>query len=289
MQSASSSRDGSAPARSFSEAVAERLEGQRLAPGTDIARTVGAVLGVLLQRISSGEARRAVGALPGVTLLETSSATGRAAGARFDFDELVQRVAAASETAEDTARGIALAAFAELRAALPPHAVRSIASQLPADILALWTRTDAERPRDPAARTPAPARPLPDALRVRHPFFDELEARARLPQGVTGAAAFVATMCLLSTHLTSDLATRTRRALPAPLHDLLFRCGQLRVDEVTRFTRAEFLDTLGAALDVSTDAARSIAACVLDAVTALLPETLRAELGAQLPADLRSL
>lgn len=270
------------------EDVSRRLKGQRLAPQTDIARTVQAVLEVLLQRIPRGEARRAVGALPGLAALVQSSQPAQPE--RFAFDELIARVVAASGATEDTAHRVVQAVFAELRRQLPRATVRGISSQLPADILDVWaTPEHGSSSEEAAGREPAPRTELPDELRVSHPVFDCIEATAELPPNVPGAAAFVATLCLFMMRLPSGRAESLREALPAPLEDLLFRCTQQRTDEATVFDRAEFSDALAAELDVPTEDAARVAASVLRCVAQVVPEAQRTEVSRHLPQDLRAL
>lgn len=275
----------------FMPAVVDRL-GRRLAPDTDIARTAKAVINLLDQRLSSGEARPLAQALPELAPLIDRKDDG--ADVRFGFEDLIDRVVKASGSAREAALQVAEAVFAELRERLPQDKRRSIAGRLPADMMLVWTTPDAGPSSDGSdaqgRRHAALARPaLAARLHVEHPILQAIERRAALPAGMTGAAAFVATLCLMTLRLTAGRAAQLRASLPPPLADLLFECSQDRDEAPTEFSRADYLDVLGAELGVPSEGAERVARAVFEALAEALPRPEAGALAGAVPVDLRPL
>lgn len=147
-------------------------------------------------------------------------------------------------------------------------------------------RLPKEGQREPSAR-----RQLSTAaeLRVKHPILQGIEQCVTLPEGVTGAVAFTAAMCLLLLSITAGQAVRLQHALPRPLRDLLFRCAQEREEEPTPFSASEFLEAVSAELGVSGTRAEGVALAVLRCVRESLPEADQAQIAAHLPRELKQL
>jgi uncharacterized protein (DUF2267 family) len=106
--------------------------------GTDAA---SAVLCVLAQRLSGGEARDLVTALlEGLRARVNVCASHRGErGEVFDRDEFLRRVAAHLKVTVLQAEEIARAVFAAVRRRLPAKEVHDVASQLPRELEELWT------------------------------------------------------------------------------------------------------------------------------------------------------
>jgi uncharacterized protein (DUF2267 family) len=124
-----------------SEVGAEVWQSGVLPPGVHGTDAAAAVLCVLAQRLSGGEARDLVATLPeGLRPLVEPCARHRGEeGERFDRDEFLRRVAARLHVTVPQAEEIARAVFAAVRRTLPAKEVHDVASQLPRELEALWT------------------------------------------------------------------------------------------------------------------------------------------------------
>jgi uncharacterized protein (DUF2267 family) len=108
--------------------------------GTDAA---AAVLCVLAQRLSGGEARDLVVTLP-EGLRPRVQACARHRGERgeaFDYDEFLRRVAAHLGVSAPKAEEITRTVFAAVRRTLPVKEQQDVAGQLPWDQEQLWRST----------------------------------------------------------------------------------------------------------------------------------------------------
>ncbi|HVZ31938.1 MAG TPA: DUF2267 domain-containing protein [Polyangiaceae bacterium] len=283
-QDARASRDTSG----FLRGVERKLAGQRWAPDSGLPALIRAVLHALADRLGGGERRRLVQLLP--ELVPTRAGED---ALTFGFDELVARAARSSGAPEETVRVVTEAVFAELRQLIPAELDRSIASALPEDIFVVWNSSNREDALAPRTATPAPASPAPTAsaapeLQTRHAVLEHVERNAELPEGISGAAAFVATLCLTLLGASGGDATFLRESLPSPLRDLLFRCAQEREEEPTAFTRAEFCEALAAELGVTTERAARIASVVFEGLQQHLPPEIARAVAERLPAPLRA-
>ena len=123
------------------EAAIERQGG--LPPGVQGTDAAAAVLCVLAQRLSGGEARDLVVTLP-AGLRPRVQACARHHGERgeaFDYHEFLRRVAAHLDVSGPQAEDIARTVFAAVRRTLPGKEQRDVASQWPWDLEQLWRST----------------------------------------------------------------------------------------------------------------------------------------------------
>jgi uncharacterized protein (DUF2267 family) len=99
-----------------------------------------AVLCVLAQRLSGGEARDLVAALPEGLRSRVAPCAGHRGqrGERFDLDEFRLRVATHLNVTVAQAEAIARAVFGAVKRTLPTKEVHDIASQLPRELEDLW-------------------------------------------------------------------------------------------------------------------------------------------------------
>jgi uncharacterized protein (DUF2267 family) len=114
-------------------------------PGVRVTDAAAAVLCVLAQRLSRGEARDLVAGLP-EGLRPRVQACARHRGERgeaFDYDEFLRRVAAHLDIGEPEAEDIARTVFAAVRRTLPVKEQHDIVDQLPRDLEQLWRSTSA--------------------------------------------------------------------------------------------------------------------------------------------------
>jgi uncharacterized protein (DUF2267 family) len=130
-----------APVNATASVEAEIEQQGVLPPGVRGADAAAAVLCVLEQRLSGGEARDLVvpeRLRPGV------QACARHRGERgeaFDYDEFLRRVAAHLDVSGPEAEEIARTVFAAVRRTLPVKQRQDVASQLPWDLEQLWRST----------------------------------------------------------------------------------------------------------------------------------------------------
>jgi uncharacterized protein (DUF2267 family) len=108
--------------------------------GTDAAM---AVLCVLAQRLSGGEARDLVVTLPEGLRPRVQACTRHRGerGEAFDYDEFLRRVAAHLGVSAPKAEEITRTVFAAVRWTLPVKEQQDVASQLPWDLEQLWRST----------------------------------------------------------------------------------------------------------------------------------------------------
>jgi uncharacterized protein (DUF2267 family) len=126
--------------------VEAEIERQGVLPpgmrGTDAA---AAVLCVLAQRLSRGQARDLVAGLPeGLRPRVQACARHRGEpGDAFDYDEFRRRVAAHLDISEPEAEDTVRAVFAAVRRTLPAKEQHDVLDQLPRDLEQLWQSTSA--------------------------------------------------------------------------------------------------------------------------------------------------
>jgi uncharacterized protein (DUF2267 family) len=277
-------REASRACGAFVHSVASHLT-EQWDPEVDLLVVVRAVLHALGEGLGGGERRRLEQLLP--DLVPTIAGESRRS---LGFEEIVERAANAAGAPEEPVRRVVSAVFAELRQLIPADLDRSIASTLPRDLFIVWNGTG---PGDSGAE-PSAARKfawpsVPAELHGEHPVFEHVERSAELPENVTGGAAFVATLCLALIGVSGRDAAVARRALPAPLQELLARCARERDEEATPFTSGEFSEALAAELGVTTEHAARIASAVFHGLALELPAHAARKVAAHLPPVLRGL
>ena len=132
-----------APVNATASAEAEIEQQGVLPPGVRGTDAAAAVLCVLAQRLSGGEARDLVVTLP-EGLRPRVQACARHRGERgeaFDYDEFLRRVAAHLDVSWPKAEEITRTVFAAVRRTLPVKEQQDVASQLPRDLEQLWRST----------------------------------------------------------------------------------------------------------------------------------------------------
>lgn len=252
-----------------------------------------AVLCVLAERISAGEARQVLDGLPAGmrALLSPCAHHGERPAELLDRSGFIRRIAEHLKIDREAATRVTRAVFAAARKRLPEREIRGVSSQLPADLEDLWMGED--RPVPPKAvftgRAPAEAAPVPPPDReLDHPLTREVARSGELPAGATGAGALGAVLCILSQRLTAGDA-RHFLELPAELHPILGGCIESRPEEGGRFGSTEYLRRLGAHLGCDEDRAAAVAQAGMSAAKSVLSERAIEAIAAQLPPDLESL
>jgi uncharacterized protein (DUF2267 family) len=129
----------------------QRWAGQRLAPDTDIRRSVTAVLKVLAQRLSGGKAQQLEPALGGLVplpecnddvlqdLLFRCTQEREEEATRFGEVEFLEALGAELGLPSGDAERVSVAVFDAVREVLPQDQLKRIASRLPKPLTALWS------------------------------------------------------------------------------------------------------------------------------------------------------
>jgi uncharacterized protein (DUF2267 family) len=129
-----------APANATAGVEVEIEQQGGLPPGRRGTDAAAAVMCVLAQRLSGGEARDLVMTLP-EGLRPRVQACARHRGERgeaFDYDEFLRRVAAHLDVSGAMAEEITRTVFAAVGRTLPVKERQDVASQLPWDLEQLW-------------------------------------------------------------------------------------------------------------------------------------------------------
>jgi uncharacterized protein (DUF2267 family) len=246
---------------------------------------VSAVVCVLGQRLSGGEAADLVQGLPRSVRdrLLPCPRHRRERPDRFGREGLIERVAAHLKVTAFEGEGITRAVFEVVRRALPGHEVRDVASQLPGDLRALWSEP-LEAPRATVPPPDADQRPPVDALTDK--VLEEVGRSGVLPAGVGEADALSAALCTLSQRLSRGEARHLQLSLPPGLHPLIERCALDRPEEAETFSRSDLLERIAEWLRITPEQAETVATAVFRAVEGALPAQVIRDVASQLPDDL---
>lgn len=267
-----------------------------LPPQVGAEDATAAVLCVLSQRLSGGEARHLVDNLPEPMkyLVQRCALHRDEPPAVFDANEFLRRVGAHFDMATEEALRLCRVVFDAIRPQLPDKEIRDIANQLPEDIQKLWHPPEAGalpastgRP----ARTPVKGAPQPapaDAA-VRAPLIAEIEQSGILPPGVTGAGALSSVLCTLALRLSRGEAVHLNESLPGALRPLVQACALHRQERGQVFNRIGMRQRVGRHLGVDERHAQRIIETVFAVVQQVLPDDVSQHVADQLPEDLRAL
>jgi uncharacterized protein (DUF2267 family) len=249
------------------------------------ADAIDAVLCVLSQRLSGGEAADMLQALPAPARPRRCPRHHQERPDLFGRLGFIERVAAHLRVSNEEAEAIARAVLAVVPRWLPRKEVQHVSSQLPPDLRQLWlSPLEAPPIMSPlGGASPAPADRL--ALRV----FEEIKGSGLLPPDVTEADALAAVLCPLCQRLSRGEAKDLLLALPPGLRPLLERCALHRAEEGEKFHREELLQRIAQQLNVSAAQAEAIARLVFTALQRALPAKEIRDVASQLPSDLQSL
>ena len=117
----------------------------------------------------------------------------------------------------------------------------------------------------------------------------DLTRRAKLPPHVTPDAAFAAVMCCFARRLSGGETRHLVLGLPASLRALIERCSVHR-EQPAIFGRDELVRAISDHLIITDpDDTERILLEVLRSAKRVLPQETIAEIGSQLPSDLREL
>jgi uncharacterized protein (DUF2267 family) len=244
---------------------------------------VTATMGALMDRLTPGEAHALMTALPRpIAALLVREVERRDGGpvAPLHRAEYLLRLSERLGVTPIHAEAIAGAVFGAMRAELPAKTIHDVAQQLPRGLKQLW-RGEERTGLSPESPT--------DADEARRALVAEIEGRAALPRGVTGAEAFEAVMCLFSQRLSGGEARVVLLSLPESVRPLVTHCIQHRGEWPVAFDREQMLSRLADHLCTSAVQAEQITRVVFAATKRVLAPKECTDIESQLPPDLREL
>lgn len=246
-------------------------------------RAVQAVLCVLVERLTPGEAHQLLKAVPFALapLFERCVAERDGRPARkMDHAEFMARVADHLGVSPAHAELICSAVFNAVRAELPAEISTHVARQLPHGLKELWLGPPVSAPDLDVDVRPEQARAVIER---------DLERRAHLPAHVAPSSAFVAVMCTFARRLSAGEARHVLLGLPGSVRGLIDRCARHEHEESEVFGRDALLRDIGEHLSTEGEVTERIALEVLRATKRTLAPSVNEEIAAQLPPDLAEL
>ncbi len=255
----------------------------RLPASLTAERAVSAVMCVLTERLTSGEAHHVLQAVPFslAPLFERCVAhrDGRMTQ-KMDHAEFMARVADHLGVSPAHAELICSAVFNAVRAELPAEVSTHVARQLPHGLKDLWLGPPVSAPDLDVDVRPEHARAA-----IEH----DLERRAHLPAHVAPATAFVAVMCTFARRLSGGEARHVLLGLPRSVRALIDRCATHEHEQADVFGRDELLRAIGEHLSTDREETERITLEVLRATKRALAPSVNEQVAAQLPPDLAEL
>lgn len=255
-------------------------ESARLPASLTVEAAVAAVMCVLVERLTAGEAHQLLEGVPQALRPMFQMCVVHRMGRpvlALDRAELLARVADHLDVTPAHAEIVTSAVFDAVRAELPPELAHDVASQLPRGVKELWLSR------------PILAPDLDTTIRAeqqRREVEAEIERRAPLPPNVTAAKAFGAVMCALTRRLSGGEAKDVLLGLPADLRELVEGCVIHRGERPAMFDRDELLRDVREHLSIGGADAERIVSAVLRAAKRVLPQTTTVAVTSQLPSDL---
>jgi uncharacterized protein (DUF2267 family) len=246
---------------------------------------VSAVMCVLTQRISGGEARDVAESLPGRArrLLQRCPRHHLERPDVFGLAGFIERVGRHLKVSNGEAEAVTRAVFAVARQWLPPKEVADIASQLPSDLRALWA-SPADLPLITVPPPDADRRTPPNELAMK--VLADVHRSGVVPPGKTEQDVISAVLCVLSQRLSGGEARHLLVTLPPALQPLVQKCA-LHPERGEKFGLGEFLERVAQHLGIKPEEADSLVRTVFTAVAAAIkPKEVR-DIASQLPIDLK--
>lgn len=258
-------------------------ESARLPAPLTVESAVAAVMCVLIERLTAGEAHELVEGIPEPLRPMFRTCVMHRGGQpvlTVDRAEFLARVADHLDVTPAHAEVVTSAVFAAVRAEMPPELAANVAAQLPRGLKELWLGPPIAAP-DLDVTFPSD--------RQRRDVEVEIERRAHLEPPLTGASAFRAVMCALTRRLSGGEAKDVLLGLPSELRELVESCVIHRPELPERFDRAALIRDVGEHLAVGPEDAERIARVVIRAAQRVLPQQTIAAVASQLPSDTRDL
>lgn len=254
----------------------------RLPSTLTVEAAVAAVMCVLVERLTAGEAHDLLaGAPPELRPLFDRCALHRSGQpvSTLDRAAFLARVADHLDVTPAHAELVTSAVFTAVRRELPSELVEHVAAQLPHGLSDLWL--------GPPVAAPALDTAVPQA-ELRRDIEIDIERRAELPPRISAATAFSTVMCALTRRLSGGEARAVLLGLPSDLRELVESCVIHRGEHAEVFDKEALLRDIREHLGVGGGDATRIVEAVLRAAKHLLPQATVAAVSSQLPPDLRA-
>ncbi|MBX3261776.1 MAG: DUF2267 domain-containing protein [Labilithrix sp.] len=245
---------------------------------------ITAVMCVLMDRLTAGEAHHLLEAMPASMRPFFSTCVRHRVGQptqRLDRVAFLERVAEHLGVTPSHAELVCEVVFDAVRSELPDKLVDDVAHQLPRGLQQLWLAG----PRF----EPPPEEATLSSQDARLAIEEEIERSVALPPGVASIDAFSAVMCALAARVSGGEARELAAGLPVTLRGVVERCTLHRGEESEVFDRDELLRRVAAHLSIDPAEAEPIVRAVFDAVKRVLPEKATTDIASQLSVDLRAL
>lgn len=243
-----------------------------------------AVLCTLAMRLSGGEAVDLVESLPPrlQALLVRCPRHRRENAEPFDRETFLHHVARHLDVGFAASVDISRAVFAALRRVLPDEEIFDIESQLPRDLVELWTPIGVPVP-DARARGVRPVEePTKSILR-------EVDESGTLPPSTSAREAVGAVVCALAKQLTGGEVRQLADVSPPTLQAMLGHCAGDRGEEPETFDRPTFEHYVADHLGIEPEKAGRITRAVFAALRPRIPPTELAQIDNRLRRDLLAL
>lgn len=252
----------------------------RLPAALTVEAAVAAVMCVLIERLTAGEAHELLEGIPAPLRPMFQMCVLHRSGKpvlTLDRAEFIARVADHLDVTPAHAEVVTSAVFDAVRAELPPELVANVAAQLPHGLKELWL--------SPPVFSPDLDTTVP-AEQQRREVTLEIERRASLPSHVSAAAAFSAVLCSLTRRLSGGEAKDVLLGLPTDLRELVESCVIHRGEHAAVFGRDELLRDVREHLSIDAAEAERIVTAVLRVAKRILPQQTTAAVASQLPSGL---
>lgn len=252
--------------------------------GVSPSEAASAVLCTLAARLSGGEAQDLVASLPARLrpLLDSCPRHPQANPEAFDRETFLHRVDGHLNIGFAASVDLSRAVFAAVRRQLPDEQIFDIESQLPRDLVELWTPIGVPVPDSP----PSPGRPAEEPTET---IFREVDESGTLPPQTSAPDAVSAVVCALAKQLTGGEARELAEVSPPTLHAMIEHCGAHRDEQPESFDRPSFDQYVADHLGIDPAAADRITRAVFAALRGRIPPTERAQIDNRLRRDMLAL
>jgi uncharacterized protein (DUF2267 family) len=235
-------------------------------------------------RLSGGEAVDLAESLPArlQTLLTRCPRHRQENPEAFDREEFLHHVARHLDIGFAASIDISRAVFAAVRRLLPDEEIFDVESQLPRDLVELWTPFGVPVPD-------APARAVRPVEEPTETIFREVDESGTLPSGTSAREAVGAVVCALAKQLTGGEVRQLSDVSPPTLRALIGRCEGHRDEQPATFDPATFHQYVADHLGIEPEKAHRITRAVFAALRPRIPPAELAQIDNRLRRDLLDL
>jgi uncharacterized protein (DUF2267 family) len=246
---------------------------------------------VCRQRLTRGEADHLVEALPRAVQRLVVGCTRRYGEQPevFGRGEFVARVARHLDITDQQAQRVSAEVLRLIQQFLPEQNIQQVASQLPADIRALWLARGSQDEAHAHDGSPEPAVARGREAELTRMVFARVQSSGAAPAEVREPAAVAAVLTVLAQRLSGGEARDLYESLPAGLHPLVAPYILRQPESAQPFDREEFFRRVAERLGVTAEQGDAITRAVMTAIVPVLPGDEVQAVATQLPADLQEL